>query len=446
MKLRNFFLAALAAAFVFASCEPVTPDVPNKDQEQETPSDPNTPGGSGDSEDSEDPATPAETITSIADVLKATDKLADKTIIEGVVISNKDLSNLTSKKGMYVQDATAALQFYLAADHEFAFGDKVKIDLSGVTVGEYNGAVQVGSLALDKITVVSQNNTVEAKTVTMADFLANKYEGQYVALENVQVKSEDLTKTWLAGISHTSINLEDAEGNSFVVFSSKYATYGAETVPQGSGTIKGISSISKGAVQIIFTNVSDFAGLTGERFSTEVTPPAGGDEEEGGDVVTPPAGDDDDDAEVSEVKTLTNAEILPLMTENNSNYSEYTIPSASGTWTVNAARNKANTFLQCCGKKGGFIKTPAFDKDIKSVTIHFTTAKQVYANNVYCVFPSTWTAPTADAVYPETGNVGKATTDGSQSLTIPVAAGNKQVYISIISTYAYYLDHIDVAF
>ena len=47
---------------------------------------------------------------------------------------------------------------------------------------------------------------------------------------------------------------------------------------------------------------------------------------------------------------------------------------------------------------------------------------------------------------PDTGNVGKAVTDGTQSLTIPVAAGNKQVYISIIGTYSYYLDHIDVAF
>lgn len=80
------------------------------------------------------------------------------------------------------------------------------------------------------------------------------------------------------------------------------------------------------------------------------------------------------------------------------------------------------------------------------MTIHFSSAKEVYANNTYCAFPSTWTAPTADAAYPDTGNVGKAVTDGSYSLTIPVAAGNKQVYISIIGTYAYCLDHIDVAF
>ena len=144
--------------------------------------------------------------------------------------------------------------------------------------------------------------------------------------------------------------------------------------------------------------------------------------------------------------TLTNAEICAAMTSTETSYVEYTIESASGVWTVNASRNNANTFLQCRGKKGAYIKTPAFEQDIKSVTLHFSEAKSVYANNVFCVFPSTWTVPTADAAYPEDGNVGKATTDGSYSLTIPVNAGNKQVYISLIRTNAYYIDHIDVEF
>ena len=191
--------------------------------------------------------------------------VAAGTTIEGVVISNMALNNLTSKKGMYVQDATGALQFYLAANHEFAFGDKVQIDLGGATVGAYNGAVQISGIALEKITKVSSGNTVEAKTVSIADFLANKYEGQYVAIEGVQVVDADLAKTWVMGGAHTSINMEDANGNKFVVFSSKYATYGAATVAQGSGTIKGISSINNGAMQIIFAQDSDYAGLTGAR-------------------------------------------------------------------------------------------------------------------------------------------------------------------------------------
>ena len=207
--------------------------------------------------------------------------------IEGVVISNMDLNNLTSKKGMYIQDETAGLQFYLAENHTFAFGDKVRVDVEGVSVGEYNGAVQISGLALSKITKLSSGNTVTPKTVSIDDFLANKYEGQYIAIEGVQVADSDLSKTFVMGGAHTSITVENADGKSFAIFSSKYASYGTTTVPQGSGTIKGISSISKGAMQIIFAQASDFAGLTGTRFDgTEVTPPAGG----GEDPVTPPAG------------------------------------------------------------------------------------------------------------------------------------------------------------
>ena len=193
--------------------------------------------------------------------------------IEAVVVSNLELNNLTSKKGMYVQDETGALQFYLAANHDYAFGTKLHIDLNGATLGAYNGAVQISGLALDKITVVSTGNTVEPKTVSMADFLANKYEGQYVAIEGVQVAESDLANTWVMGGAHTSINMEDAAGNKFVVFSSKYATYGAETVAQGAGVIKGISSINNGNMQIIFAQASDYAGLTGERLTGgNVTP------------------------------------------------------------------------------------------------------------------------------------------------------------------------------
>ncbi len=222
--------------------------------------------------DPEPTPTPGETIT-IASVLALGQGATINGTIEAVVVSNYELNNLTSKKGMYVQDETGALQFYLAANHEYAFGTKVRIDLTDATLGNYNGAVQVSGLSADKITVVSTGNTVTPKTVTIADFLANKYEGQYVAIEGVQVAAADLSKTWVMDGAHTSINMEDANGNKFVVFSSKYATYGTSTVAQGSGTIKGISSINNGNLQIIFAQASDYAGLTGERFGQ-----GGGDE------------------------------------------------------------------------------------------------------------------------------------------------------------------------
>ena len=227
----------------------------------------------------------------IAEILASSGSLASGTTIEGVVISNRALNNLTSKKGLYVQDATGGLQFYLAANHEFDFGDKVLIDLSGASLAEYNGAVQISGLGVEKISLVSTGNKVTPKTVSITDFLANKYEGQYVAIEGVQVAGADLNKTFVEGDSHTSITVETEDGKTFAVFSSKYATYGDTKVPQGSGTIKGISSISKGAMQVIFAQESDFAGLTGTRFDGSV-PPSGGDQGGNEDKPNPPAGGD----------------------------------------------------------------------------------------------------------------------------------------------------------
>ena len=92
--------------------------------------------------------------------------------------------------------------------------------------------------------------------------------------------------------SHITINMEDADGNSFVVFSSKYASYKSETVAQGSGKICGISSISKGVMQLIFAQTSDFAGLTGERFEVEDGSGSGDSGEEPETPPTPPTGDE----------------------------------------------------------------------------------------------------------------------------------------------------------
>ena len=252
----------------------------------------------GGNEGGETPTPPAGdgSVVTIASVLAlgANETSPANTFVEGVVISNMELNNLTSKKGMYIQDESGAVQLRFSADHTFAFGTKLKLDLSGCKVGAYSGAVQI-EVANAKATVLSSGNTVTPKTVTIADFLANKYEGQYVAIEGVQVAASDLSKTWVSGGAHTSINMEDANGNKFVVFSSKYATYGTSNVAQGSGTIKGISSINNGNMQIIFAQNSDYAGLTGERFTSGSAEPEqpgeGGGNEGGEDPVTPPSGD-----------------------------------------------------------------------------------------------------------------------------------------------------------
>lgn len=207
------------------------------------------------------------TVTPISTILGLSEgtSIGEGIGIEGVIVSNADLNNLTSKKGAYIQDATGAIQIRFSSDHSFKFGDKVKINLSGSKKGAYNKAVQV-EVSNSSAALVSSGENVQPKTVSMADFLANKYEGQYVALENVQVVADDLSKTFVVGDAHTSINFEDKSGSKFLVFSSKYSTFGSESVPQGAGTLKGIATRNNDDIQLIFAQKSDYAGLTGDRF------------------------------------------------------------------------------------------------------------------------------------------------------------------------------------
>lgn len=193
--------------------------------------------------------------------------LGDNSVICGTVISNAGLNNLTSKKIVILQDETGGIELYLTGNSTLNRGDKVLVDLSGVTLSEYAGLLQVTDFSAEKITLISSDNEIVAKKVTMTDFLANKYESQYVEISNVQVADADLSKTWVQNDSHSSITIVDNEGHSFVVRSSKYSSFGAENVPDGSGTIKGIAAIFNSTIQLIFSDADDYAGLTGERFS-----------------------------------------------------------------------------------------------------------------------------------------------------------------------------------
>ena len=310
-------------------------------------------------------------------------------------------------RGALISDGTGYILVYKSAEIEQVVGDKIKV--SGPT-SIYGGLLQFGDAT--EITFVSSDNPVvhpQPKTLDAA--------GMEAQLEKKAVEYIEYTGTLsISGGKYYNVAIEGtdkAQGSLQYIYANEHPL-----------VVDGAKIKVRGY----------FIGVSSGKYVNTMTV----------EVVDPNAAA----PETPSVMTLTNAEILAAMTSTSTSYDEYTIKSASGDWTVNASQLNTNTFLQCRGHKGSYIKTPAFEKDIKSVTIHFSTAKKIFPDNVYCAFPATWVAPTAaDVAYPETGNVGRAVTAAdSYSLTIPVNAGNKQVCVSIIGTYTYYLDHIDVAF
>ncbi|MCR5828503.1 MAG: DNA/RNA non-specific endonuclease [Bacteroidales bacterium] len=195
--------------------------------------------------------------------------------IKGSVISdyrNKDLggvNNYTSLRAMVISDGTAGIMLYCDGNNtEFKLGDEVKVlVVKGQELSRYNkGPVQLNGIKLANVSKVGEK-PLEAIEITAADLLTNKYESMYVAVKDVQVQASEVGKTFVMNDAHTSIIMEGMNGEVFDIFTSKYASFGNVKVPTGSGTLKGIGSVYGERMQICIAKTSDYAGLTGERFT-----------------------------------------------------------------------------------------------------------------------------------------------------------------------------------
>ena len=212
-------------------------------------------------------------------------KIEGNVFIKGVVISDKDeLSNI-SEKNVFIQDETAGIQLRFASAGTYSRGDELSINATGLTIAFYGDMYQLVAssdgenstgMPATAVTRLSEDNEIVAKQITLQDLLGLEYESQYVEITTpVQVSEEDLGKTFVVGDEHTNIKFTDADYNSFVVRSEKYSDLLKETeVPEGSGHIKGIATRFGATPQIVFSTVSDWAGLTDPRFDVDAPDPA----------------------------------------------------------------------------------------------------------------------------------------------------------------------------
>lgn len=145
-------------------------------------------------------------------------------------------------------------------------GDELSVGLKDLKLQRYNnGSLQVDAVPLDRIQKLG-TKVIAAKEITAAELLSGKYESMYVGVKDVQVEDADKGKKFVSDDKHTSLNFVSKTGEKFVLFSSKYSTFKDETVPSGSGILKGIAMVYGTTHQISITAVSDYAGLTGARF------------------------------------------------------------------------------------------------------------------------------------------------------------------------------------
>lgn len=215
------------------------------------------------------PKSEEKTYTTVANLRAkgANATISEQVYMKATVISNNEGGNSTSLKNIVVSDGEAGItvRFKSNANTEWKVGTELEFDLMGASLSAYNGCLQLKNFDNAKAVATGNVNKLAPKTISAADLVTGKYESMYVAIPDVQVVNDDLSKT-VGGSSHTSINMEAKTGEKFVMFTASYAVFKEDQVPQGCGTLMGIANINNDTYQVMPTIASDYAGLTGTRF------------------------------------------------------------------------------------------------------------------------------------------------------------------------------------
>lgn len=117
-------------------------------------------------------------------------------------------------------------------------GDKVKIALTSGTTDNYNGLRQIKNIPADAVTVLSSGATIQYKTLTGAQLVADYEKYLSVPVQVLQAKptAESVGKNFNATLTFN-------DGTDFTVYGRSKWTAGSElTVADKTGTIRGILS------------------------------------------------------------------------------------------------------------------------------------------------------------------------------------------------------------
>lgn len=201
---------------------------------------------------------PPATLATIADIRNqyqgASTGVAGALKIRGVVISDIGGNNLDSKNCV-IQDGTAGIIVRFTAAHSFALGDSIEVNVSGQTLSEFNGLLEVGgsspSVPLGNATLLG-TGTITPRLVTVNDVVANM-SGASDTWESTLIQITGVT--FSTSTFGTTTNVTDGTG-SVLLYTRSQATFSAAAIPSGATSVTAIVSDFNG-LQLSLRNTSD---------------------------------------------------------------------------------------------------------------------------------------------------------------------------------------------
>lgn len=171
-------------------------------------------------------------------------------MLSGIVISDKDAANITARNIVVQQSGGAGIVVRFDNNNTtINLGDSITVDISGATLSEFNGLLQVSGVDNSNATVASTNNSITPRVATVQDILNNQN-----AWESTLVLINGATITGAATYSGGT-TVTDASG-SIDMFTRSAATFSGNAVPSGSVNITAIVS-EFNAPQINIRNAND---------------------------------------------------------------------------------------------------------------------------------------------------------------------------------------------
>ncbi|WMX17342.1 DUF5689 domain-containing protein [Aureispira sp. CCB-E] len=172
------------------------------------------------------------------------------TSIAGIVISDKDNQNITGRNLVLQQTGGVGIVVRFDANNTtFALGDSITVDISGATISEFNGLLQVSNIPNGNGAVVSSGNSITPRVATVADVLANaeNWESTLVVINSATISG--------ASTYSGTTTVTDATG-SIDMYTRSGATFSTNSVPAGNVNITAIVSQFTG-YQINIRNATD---------------------------------------------------------------------------------------------------------------------------------------------------------------------------------------------
>ncbi len=197
-------------------------------------------------------------------------------LIHAVVVADDRSGNFY--KTIVIQDSTGGIELKINQTgiySSFPVGMKIGLKCKGLTLGDYNGLIQLGlgtyqngnftnlsgiepALLGQYVFKGPKNQPVIPKVKTINTLTAQDV-STLVSLNTIEFKRTELGKTFADVIGGASSNLilADCNKNEIILRSSNFADFASTTVPDSNGTIVGVLGKYRTDVQLFIRDLSD---------------------------------------------------------------------------------------------------------------------------------------------------------------------------------------------